>query len=450
MKALVRFFVALMQRYLPDAFLFAVILTFVAFGAAWAITDKGFMDIIVGWGNGLWGILGFTMQMSLVVVTGHAMASSKPIKRFLDALASIPKDNVSAAMLCAFVAGIANWINWGFGLIIAALITRALARKIPRLDYGFVLAAGYAGFVVWHMGLSGSIPLALATKGHLVEQLVGIIPTTDTIFAAPNLIMSVFIICTVPILFKFIAPEDHEIRIVDPALLEDPEEIPEPAEKTPAQRLEYSRLVTWTLAIMGFAYLGNHFYQYGALTLSLNIVIMCFMWVGIILHGTPIAYMRAVQEAIGGAAGIAVQFPLYGGIQGIMLSSGLAGIIAGWFISVSTEVTFPLFTFWAAGLINIFVPSGGGQWVVQGPINIPAGLALGVSPAKVAMSIAYGDMWTNMIQPFWALPMLGIAKLGAKDIMGYCVMVLLWVGIVISLGLLFLPGWVPHVPPVVG
>lgn len=450
MKAMVRFFVALMQRYLPDAFLFAVILTFVAFGAAWIITDKGFMDIIIGWGNGLWGILAFTMQMSLIVVTGHAMASSKPIRRFLDALASIPKDNVSAAMLCAFVSGIANWINWGFGLIIAALITRALARKIPRLDYGFVLAAGYAGFVIWHMGLSGSIPLAIATKGHLVEQLIGIIPTTDTIFAAPNLIMSVFIVCTVPILFKFIAPEDHEIRIVDPALLEDPAEILEPAEKTPAQRLEYSRLVTWILAIMGFAYLGHHFYMYGVLTLSLNVVIMCFMWVGIILHGTPIAYMRAVQEAIGGAAGIAVQFPLYGGIQGIMLSSGLAGIVAGWFISISTEVTFPLFTFWAAGLINIFVPSGGGQWVVQGPINIPAGLALGVSPAKVAMSIAYGDMWTNMIQPFWALPMLGIAKLGAKDIMGYCVMVLLWVGIVISLGLLFLPGWVPLVPPVVG
>jgi Short chain fatty acids transporter len=446
MKAVVRFFVSLMQRYLPDAFLFAVILTFVAFAAAWAITDKTFLEVTVGWGNGLWGILGFTMQMSLVVVTGHAMASSKPIKSFLNTLASIPKDNVGAAMLCAFVSGIGNWINWGFGLIIAALITRALARRIPRLDYGFVLAAGYAGFVIWHMGLSGSIPLAIASKGHLVENLIGIVPTTHTIFSMPNLIMSVFIICTVPILFKFIAPEDHEIRTVDPALLEDPEEIPEPVNKTPAQKLEYSRLITALFAIMGLVYLGNHFYTYGVLTLSLNIVIMCFMWLGIILHVTPIAYMRAVQEAIGGAAGIAVQFPLYGGIQGIMLSTGLAGIIANWFISVSTEVTFPLFTFWAAGLINIFVPSGGGQWVVQGPINIPAGVALGVSPAKVAMSIAYGDMWTNMIQPFWALPMLGIAKLGAKDIMGYCVMVLIWVGIVLSLGLLLLPGWAPYVP----
>lgn len=446
MKALVRFFVVLMQRYLPDAFLFAVILTFVAFGAAWAITDKSFMQVITGWGNGLWGILGFTMQMTLIVVTGHAMASSKPIKKILNALAGIPKDNAGAAMLCAFVAGIGNWINWGFGLIIAALFARALARRIPRLDYGFVVAAGYGGFVIWHMGLSGSIPLAIATKGHLVENLIGIIPTTDTIFSTPNLIMSVFLICTVPFLFKLIAPEDHEIRTVDPALLEDPEEIPEPVNKTPAQKLEYSRLITWTIGLMGLVYIGQYFYTHGVLTLSLNVVIMCFMWAGILLHGTPIAYMRAVQEAISGAAGIAVQFPLYGGIQGIMISTGLAGIIAGWFISIATEFTFPLLTFLAGGLINVFIPSGGGQWVVQGPINIPAGLELGVSPAKVAMSIAYGDMWTNMIQPFWALPLLGIARLGAKDIMGYCVMVLLWVGLVIGLGLLFLPGWAPYVP----
>ena len=153
---------------------------------------------------------------------------------------------------------------------------------------------------------------------------------------------------------------------------------------------------------------------------------------------TPINYVRAMNEAIKGAGGIALQFPLYGGIQGIMVSSGLAVMIANWFISFSTPATFPLFTFLAGGVINMFIPSGGGQWVVQGPINIPAGIALGVDPAKVAMSIAYGDMWTNMIQPFWALPPLGIAKLGVRDIMGYCTITLIWSGIVISLGLLIL------------
>jgi len=436
MKALVRFFVVIMQKYLPDAFLFAVLLTFLAFAAAWAFTPAGFMEIIQGWGNGLWGILAFSMQMILVVVTGHTMASSRPVKRLLARLASLPSSPAGAGMLCSFVAGICCFINWGFGLIVAALLARELARRVPDLDYGYIVASGYAGFICWHGGFSGSIPLAVATKGHLVEQLTGIIPTTETIFAPGNLVISGVLILSLPLMFKLMTPDKKYAAVVDPELLREPEESAEPVNKTAAEKLEYSPIVTILLGAMGVIYLVNYFYTNGVLNLSLNIVIFVFMWLGILLHGTPISYIRAVGEAIKGAGAIAVQFPLYGGIQGIMMSSGLAALIAQWFISVSTEVTFPLFTFIAGGVINFFVPSGGGQWVVQGPINIPAAIELGVNPAKVAMAIAYGDQWTNMIQPFWALPLLGIAKLGPRDIMGYCVMILLVSGLIMGGGLL--------------
>jgi short-chain fatty acids transporter len=439
MKMLVRFFVSIMQKYLPDAFLFAVLLSFIAFLAALGLTDKGPMEILTAWGNGLWGILAFTMQMIMIVVTGHTMAISKPMKNLLASLASIPKTPAGAGMLCAFVAGICSWINWGFGLIVAALLARELARRVKDLDYGYVVAAGYGGFIVWHGGLSGSIPLAVAPAGHLVEKLTGIIPTTETIFHPANLIISGAMILSLPITFKLICPSGKDVHVATPEALVDPEEIPEPAVKTPAERLEYSRLITLILGLMGVIYLVRYFYQNGAMNLSLNIVIFVFMWAGIILHGTPIAYVRAVNEAIKGAGGIATQFPLYGGIQGILIGTGLAGIIAKWFITFSTETTFPFFTFIAGGVINMFVPSGGGQWVVQGPINIPAAMELGVNPAKVAMSIAYGDQWTNMVQPFWALPLLGIAKLGARDIMGYCVMVLIVTGVIMGLGLLTIP-----------
>lgn len=428
-----------MQRYLPDAFLFAVLLTFIAFGAAWAFTPKSFMDIVQAWGNGMWNLLGFAMQMILVVVAGHTMASSRPVKRMLEKLASIPQSPAAAGMLCSFVAGVCCFINWGFGLIIAALFARALARRMPDLDYGYIVASGYAGFIVWHGGFSGSIPLAVASKGHLVEKLTGLIPTTDTIFASPNLIITGLMILSLPVLFMLMCPDKGDAHPVDPALLVDAEEPEEPRQKTPAQHLEYSRAVTIILGLMGVIYLANYFAKNGVLNLSLNIVIFVFMWMGILLHGTPIAYMRAVNEAIKGAAGIAVQFPLYAGIQGIMLSSGLAAMITNWFISISNADTFPLLTLVSAGIINFFVPSGGGQWAVQGPINIPAAIELGVSPAKVAMAIAYGDQWTNMIQPFWALPLLGIAKLGPRDIMGYCVMVLVVSGLIMAGGLYFLP-----------
>ncbi len=438
LHAMSRFFVTLVQKYLPDAYLFAIILTFISFIGALALTGKGFMAIITMWGNGLWGILAFAMQMILILVTGHALASSKPVKSFLTMLASIPSNGGQAAMMNCFAVGVASFFNWGFGLVVGALLARELAKKVKNMDYALVVAAGYSGFVIWHGGISGSIPLAVASKGHLVEKLTGIIPTTATIFSSWNLIITWTIIITLPILFKLMTPSDSEVKVVDPALLVEPEEEKPPVNHTLATWLENSVAINMLFGLMGVLYLGDYFFKNGFGNLSLNIVIMVFFIAGVILHMTPINYVRAVDQAIKGAGGIALQFPLYGGIQGIMVSSGLAGIIANWFISFSTAYTFPLFTFFAGGVINMFVPSGGGQWIVQGPINIPAGIALGVDPAKVVMGIAYGDQWTNMIQPFWALPLLGIAKLGVRDIMGYCCMTLIWSGIIMSAGLLLL------------
>ena len=306
----------------------------------------------------------------------------------------------------------------------------------PFLYSCFSLAT-QTGFVVWHAGISGSIPLAVATKGHIVERLTGVIPVSETIFAPWNLGIAWFIILTMPILFYFMAKGKRDVVTVNPALLEEPVgQASETHARTFATRLENSIIVNALFGLMGVVYLVHYFGRGGPL--NLNIVIFIFLVGGIILHQRPINYVHAVNNAIKGAGGIALQFPLYGGIQGIMVASGLAAVIANWFISFSTAGTFPLFTFWAGGLINMFVPSGGGQWIVQGPIAIPAGVALGVPGSVVAMSIAWGDAWTNMIQPFWALPLLAIAKLGIKDIMGYCTVVLLYTGVVISIGLLLL------------
>lgn len=439
---LTNFFVKVAQRYLPDAYLFAIILTFVAYVAALIWTDKGPLDLVMMWGNGLWGLLAFSMQMALILVTGHALASSKPVHSVLRRLAQIPQNNVQAVMLVVFVAGVANFLNWGFGLVVAALLAREVAKVGRKVDYPMLVAAAYSGFVMWHGGVSGSIPLALATKGHIVEKAVGIIPVSQTIFSYWSLAITWGVIVTLPILFYFMAKgkEEKDLVTIDPALLAEDEteaaaQVAAAQDTTPATRLENSVIVNAVFALMGVVWLVRHFMLNG-FDLNLNVVIGIFLVLGVIFHKTPINYVQAVNEAIKGAGGIALQFPLYGGIQGIMVSSGLAAVIAQAFISIATVKTFPLMTFLAGGLINMFVPSGGGQWAVQGPINIPAGLELGVSPAKVAMGIAFGDSWTNMLQPFWALPLLGIAKLKVKDIMGYCMMTLIWSGIIISLGLL--------------
>ncbi|MGB9661840.1 MAG: short-chain fatty acid transporter [Moorellaceae bacterium] len=437
MNRLTQFFVRLTQRYLPDAYIFAIVLTIIAYVMALVLTDKSPLDLIVMWGDGLWSILTFAMQMILVLVTGHALASSRPVHAVLKWLASLPKSPVAAIMMVVLVAGIANFLNWGFGLVVGALLAREVARQVKGVDYGMLVAAAYSGFVIWHGGLSGSIPLAVATKGHIVEKMTGIIPVSRTIFAPWNLVITWFIILTLPVLFYFMARDKKDVVSVDPRLLEDESFPHSTTAATIAEKLENSIVLNYILGGGGLIYLFHYFLVKQG-QLNLNIVIFIFLVLGILFHVRPINYMRAVNQAVKGAGGIVLQFPLYGGIQGIMVTSGLAAVIANWFISFATPKTFPVFTFLAGGIINFFVPSGGGQWIVQGPINIPAGTALGVDPAVVAMGIAYGDQWTNMIQPFWALPLLAIAKLGIKDIMGYCTMTLIYTGLVFTLGLLFL------------
>jgi short-chain fatty acids transporter len=191
---------------------------------------------------------------------------------------------------------------------------------------------------------------------------------------------------------------------------------------------------------MGIAYIVHYFFiEKGSL--GLNIVNFIFLFLGILLHGDLRRYVDAIAEAAAGAAGVLLQFPFYAGIMGLMVAKNadgvsLAGVISNFFVGISNHVTFPMWSFLAAGIVNFFVPSGGGQWAVQGPIMMPGGAALGIEAGRTAMAVAWGDQWTNMIQPFWALPALGIAKLSARDVMGYLVIVLLFTGLVAILGFL--------------
>lgn len=430
--------VALVQKYLPDPYLFAVILSLIVFVMGMGIAKNTPLQMIVHWGGGFWGLLAFSMQMALVLVTGHTLASSPPFKKLLGAIAGAMKNPTQAIITTTVVAVIASWINWGFGLVIGALLAKEMARKVKGVDYPLLIACGYIGFVVWHAGFSGSVPLTIATKGHFLEKTMGIIPTSETIFASWNLIPVLILLVTLPILTKAMMPEEDKVITINPDLLkEETAAVLEKSNMTPAEKMENSSLLSIIVGIMGLSYLAWYFGTKG-FALNLDIVNFIFLIVAILFHGTPKKFLIALAEAAKGTGGIILQFPFYAGIMGMMTQSGLAAIISQWFVNISTGTTFPLFAFLSAGLVNLFVPSGGGQWAVQAPIMVPAGAELGVPMAKTAMAVAWGDAWTNLIQPFWALPALGIAGLGARDIMGYCVVALIWSGIIISGAFLFL------------
>ncbi|MDW7613754.1 short-chain fatty acid transporter [Peribacillus simplex] len=438
MKVMVAFFNRVMQRYLPDPFIFVIILTFVVFGLGLIFTDSGPYQMAQHWGNGFWGLLLFAMQMVLVLVTGHVLASSRIFKRGLGALASMAKSPGQAIIIVSVVSLVASWINWGFGLVIGAFFAKELAKKVENVDYRLLIASAYSGFLIWHGGISGSTPLTIATPGHFSEDLIGIIPTSETIFSSFNLFIVIALIIIVPLVNRFMMPSKEQTVTVDLALLEDDVQAAtiEKEDLTPAERLENSRIISLSIGILGIVFLFYYFVLNG-FKLNLDIVNFLFLFLGILFHGTPKHFLEAVVNAVKGASGIIIQFPFYAGIMGMMTASGLATVISNGFVSISNEFTFPLFAFLSAGLVNIFIPSGGGQWAVQAPVMLDAAIALDVSIPKTAMAVAWGDAWTNLIQPFWALPALAIAGLKAKDIMGYCVLTLFVSGIVISLGLLF-------------
>lgn len=439
--------VNLVQRFLPDAFIFCIILTIVVFIAAMPVTGMNPIQMANAWGNGVWGLLAFSMQMALVLVLGTAFANAPAVKKLIAKLASIPKKPVQAIVFVTVVSMICCWLNWGFGLVVGAILAKEIAKKIEKVDYRLLIASAYSGFVVWHAGASGSIPLQLgawdesvatATAGAVTEA----VPTSQTIFSAWNLILVAVIIIVVSFVNAKMHPAEKDVVTVDPKLLKD-EVIEVKTPVTPAEKLENSMILSMITALLGIAYLVYYFVSTGSFNLSLNIVNMIFLILGIIFHKTPISYVNAITDAAKSAGGIILQFPFYAGIMGMMTASleggaSLAGAISNFFVSISNQYTFPVFSFLSAGIVNFFVPSGGGQWAVQGPIMMPAGQALGVSPAVTGMAIAWGDAWTNMLQPFWALPALGIAGLGARDIMGYCAIVLIVTGILICLGFLVL------------
>lgn len=436
-KKLTRGSVNLIEKYLPDAFIFAIILTIIVY--VWALLTMGKtpIELVVFWGKGFWGLLGFSMQMVLVLVTGHALAQAPIFKKILSSISNIAKTPVQGILLVSFVSAICCWLNWGFGLIVGGLLAIELAKKVKGLDFRLLIASAYSGFLVWHAGLSGSIPLKVVEPGG---GLIGVefpgIPISETIFSRYNLIISIVLIILLPIINMLMMPAKDKVVEFIPKNFEDDEKKENVEIKTFAQRLENSFIITLIISIIGFIYLIKYFQGKGSL--SLDIVNMIFLFLGILLHKTPINYVRAVETAVKGAGGIVIQFPFYGGIMGLMVSSGLAASIANWFISVSTPVTYPLYTFLSAGIINLFIPSGGGQWAAQGPIVMAAAGPIGCPLGKAAMALAWGDAWTNMLQPFWALPLLGLAKLGARDIMGYCLINLIISGIIIGLGLMLL------------
>lgn len=459
MRTVSRLFTRVAERYLPDAYVFVFALTLVVFALG---LFKGYdpQEVIDFWGGGFFDILKFTAQATLMLVTGFALAHTPLVNRGLRAFARIPRNEVQVIIATTLVMMVCSWLSWGFGLIAGAIVAREMGIvHRGKIHYPLVVAASYAGFLVWHAGYGGAIPTLIATPGHFLEAQMGLIPVSETIFSSSTLIMLSALVVVIPLTMVMMRPRQDEPRTdlpeselefeleefgedksvgaaANPHARVDSPEFHDGEAKTPAARMEESRLITLLFGLLGATWLVSHFLDGGAVTL--NTVILSFFAAGLLLTPNVRKYIHSFSGGAKSAHGIILQFPFYAGIMAIMVQTGLAADIANGFVKVATAETLPFWSFISAGIINMFVPSGGGQWAVQGPIMIEAAGQLGAHMPDVVMGVAWGDAWTNMIQPFWTLPLLAVAGLGIRHIMGYTAVVLMVSGVVLGGGLLLL------------
>ena len=419
---LARPFVAFSERYYPDPFVFAIALTGLTFGLAvgWTPTTAG--EALWIWGSGLTNFLGFAMQICLVLATAHALAHTDAIRRGIEHVARWPRSPGQAYALTTTLSGVASMIAGALGLVVGALGALAIAREGRsrglRLHFPLLVAGAYGGFLIWHMGYSGTAPLAVATPGHLLEPVMGVLPITETTFGAWNLSLAAVTLTAVAIVCSRLAPPPEET--VELAA-EPPVEVAgtTPPPDTPAARLDGAR---WISALLGFLFLAFvvAWFRDRGLQLTLDLVNWSFVALGLLLARSPRHYLDLIGDACRTLGPVILQYPLYAAVVALITETALVGIFSDGFVAISTPRTLGFWAFVSGGALNLFVPSGGGQWAVQGPIFLQAARELGVEDAVVVMGVAYGDQWTNMIQPFWALPLLAIAGQSARAIMGYC------------------------------
>jgi short-chain fatty acids transporter len=437
-------------RWVPNSFVIACLLTLVVFALVITVADKNPIAAQGYWVKGFWELLELTMQLSLIVLTGYVVAVSPVVSRLLEYIAGLATSPRGAVALMGLVSMGASWLHWGLGLIAGPIFLQFLVRKHPRIDYRLAVAAGYLGSTcTWHAGLSGSAPLLMATPKNFMEAQVGLIPISATTFSAFNLALTAVVVIVMTVAVRRLYPRDTDV-------LTSLDVISSPQADTPldphanvrsddgaagfslARALEHRYALNLVMGLLGVSGLWT-LYADGGYRVSLNVFNFAFLFLALLLHPSPASFTRAVMRGATYLHGIVIQFPFYAGMYGLIRYSGLAETIGRWFVSIASPRTFPVIIYWYSGVLSYFIPSGGSKWAVEAPYVISAAQALSVPIPHAILAYAWGDMSTHFLQPFWAIPLLAIARVEFKDIVGYLALLFIVNFVVVSTAFLLLP-----------
>jgi short-chain fatty acids transporter len=436
------------QKILPSPFALAIILTLISFVLALIFTqnpnpkDRYIFSVLGFWQKGFWELLTFAMQMMLMLVLGNVLALTPAFKRLISTVVKYAHNTSTAVILVSLISITLAYLNWGLSLILSALLAQQIGAKAKelniKLNYPLIGAAAYSGLMVWHGGFSGSAPLKVAEEGHFLFDKIGQINISQTILSPMNISVIIATLVLIPLTFWILSKRKSTAAYdFEKITFDEIQNNKDTTQAIGAERLDLARWFSlgFGLLMLGAVILG--FTQKHISSLNINSINMLLFALSLILYPNLRSLSKSVSSSIASSSGIMIQFPLYAGIMGVMKYSGLTLVFTDWFVQISTPDTFPLFAMLSAGVVNFFVPSGGGQWAIQGPILTEAAQTLHISIPKTIMALAYGDELTNMLQPFWALPLLGITKLKAREILPYSSIILLIGLLIYGLALYF-------------
>lgn len=420
---------------IPEPFTLSLILTVIAFAAALAVGQKTAGQLAMSWTEGLWSISTFAMQMVLCLSTGFAFAQAPVLEKQLKKLCALPRSYAQSVALVAFVSMVLGVVHWGLGLAGGTLLVRQMKKTSMERGFGgpdgLLGAAGYLPLMIWHGGLSGSAPLLMSSDGHFMMAETGVLDLTTTIGHWSNIVMMAMMIPALTLIcYRWARNYQEELTPV--LKLREREERGESLFDSPELKLPWLGL---SVGLVGLAFTAVWVAKTGFTHMGLDHLNSLFLFLGLTFHARLGSFLGAFKNGVQSSYSVVLLFPFYGALMSLVRDSGLAAMLSHSLAEVATTATLPLYTFFSACLLNIFIPSGGGQWVVQGPIAVAAGKELGLEPGLMVMAVAYGDQLTNMLQPFWALPLLGVTQISSKDLLRFTVPLMFFGGAFMAIGL---------------
>ncbi|GGB61923.1 TIGR00366 family protein [Fictibacillus barbaricus] len=442
------------SRYFPHDFIFAIILTLLAILSAYAFTASSLGEVLDAWFNGIPMLFTFAFQLMFTYAAALVLVDTPVVQRWIIKAANTIKSPMAAYMITGILGALTSFLGWYIGPVVTSIFARTVGKQIKGVDYPLLASIAYSSFTISLTGISGTIPLFVSTEGELNNQLFGgIIPLDQTTFSTINIISCFAIVAVTTLIYYFVAKNKKQVTSFQDLAIENEEVAssvePEVGsvyhlkEKSFADKVNDFRPMILVIGLIGFIYLFYYFSKNGMAGLNLNTVAFIALVMGLLVQKDAVSYSKSFSKNLISTGSIGLQFPLYGGIASVLMVSGLAGKITDYIVSVSTEGTFPVLTFLVTGFINLFIPSAGSQFTATAPFFIPAAEALGVEMPRAVLAITYGDIWTNLVQPFWTLlyfPILAAGtRLQVRDFLGYCLPILLAVGVIWILALMFLP-----------